>query len=185
MSKLANFIGFQLCWFACVLGAARGHEWAGPAAVALFLAVSLARRDSVARELAALALAAVIGTVVDTLELRMGWLAYAGTPLLGGLAPAWIVALWVVFAMTFDSSLAWLAGRRAWFAAFGAFGAPLSYWGGARLGALSFGEPLLESVLGISVCWGLALPLVSWVVERTRAGAAPPAAAGESGTPAH
>ncbi len=171
MSKLTNFVGFQLCWFACVLGAARGHEWAGPLSVALFLGWALLRVARPARELAALALAAGLGTVVDTLQLRMGWLAYAGTPIAGALAPAWIVALWVVFAMTFDSSLAWLARRRAWFAAFGAVGAPCSYWGGARLGAVTFGEPLWPSVLGISVCWGLALPLASWAVERLRGGA--------------
>ena len=168
MSKLANFVGFQVCWFACVLGAARGHEWLGPLSVVLFLGWALLRSGRVARELAALGLAAALGTVVDSVQLHMGWLAYSGTPLAGVFAPAWIVALWVVFAMTFDSSLAWLARRRAWFAAFGAVGAPFSYWGGARLGAVSFGEPLWPSICGISACWGLALPLASWLVERTR-----------------
>lgn len=171
MSKLANFVGFQACWFACVLGAARGMEWLGPLSVALFLGWALTRSNNVGSELASLALAAVLGTLVDTLQLQMGWLTYAGTPLAGVLAPAWIVALWVVFAMTFDSSLAWLARRRAWFAAFGAVGAPFSYWGGVRLGAVSFGEPLWPSILGISACWGAALPLASWALDRIRGGA--------------
>lgn len=171
MSKLANFVGFQVCWFACVLGAARGHEWLGPLSVALFLGWALTRSHDVARELASLALAAALGTVVDSVQLQMGWLSYAGTPLAGLLAPAWIVALWVVFAMTFDSSLAWLARRRTWFALFGAVGAPISYWGGARLGAVSFGDPLWPSILGISACWGTALPLASWLVERIRGAA--------------
>ena len=55
MSKLANFVGFQLCWFACVLGAARGHEWLGPLSVARFLGWALTRSHDVARELASLA----------------------------------------------------------------------------------------------------------------------------------
>jgi hypothetical protein len=41
VSKLTNFIAFQVCWFACVLGAAKGMEWIGPLSVALFLAWSL------------------------------------------------------------------------------------------------------------------------------------------------
>ncbi|MBM3989095.1 MAG: DUF2878 domain-containing protein [Planctomycetes bacterium] len=168
MSKLANFVGFQACWFACVLGAARGMEWLGPLSTSLFLGWALLRSHNAARELVSLALVAVLGTLVDSLQLHMGWLKYAGTPLAGVLAPAWIVALWIVFAMTFDSSLAWLARRRAWFAIFGAVGAPCSYWGGARLGAVSFGEPLWPSILGISACWGAALPLASWLVERVR-----------------
>ncbi len=168
MSKLTNFIAFQVCWFACVLGAAKGMEWIGPLSVALFLAWSLTLVASAKRELAALAAAAALGTFVDTVQLQMGWLVYQGAPLLGALAPSWIVALWVVFAMTFDSSLAWLTRRRAWFAAFGAIGAPFSYWGGVRLGAVEFGDPLWPSIAGISVCWGSALPLAAWLVERLR-----------------
>lgn len=168
MGKFANFVGFQACWFACVLGAAQGHEWIGPLAVLAFTALSLRGRAHVGRELLALAAAAVLGTLVDSLEVACGWLAFAGTPLAGRLPPAWIIALWVAFALTFDSSLAWLAGRRAWFALFGFVGAPLSYWGGVRMGALQFGEPLVPALVGIGVAWGVALPLVSWVVERLR-----------------
>lgn len=171
MSKLANFVGFQACWFACVVGAARDREWVGPLAVAAWCALWIARSTVPAREAAALAAAALVGTLVDTLEFQAGWLSYAGTPLAGALAPAWIVALWAVFASTFDSSLRWLARRRLGFALFGALGAPLSYWGGARLGALSFGEPLLPALAGIALCWGLALPLVAALGERLRAGA--------------
>jgi hypothetical protein len=180
VGKFANFVGFQACWFACVLGAAHGAEWLGPVVVLAFTALSLRGRANVARELGALAAAALIGTGVDTLELSLGWLTFAGTPLLGALAPAWIVALWVAFALTFDSSLAWLAGRRAWFAAFGFVGAPFSYWGGVRMGALEFGEPLLPSLVGIGVAWGVALPLASWVVERLRRPAGP-SSSGETG----
>jgi hypothetical protein len=168
VSKLANFVGFQACWFACVLGAARGVEWVGPVVVLVFTALSLRGRASVAKELLALAAAALLGLGVDSLEVACGWLTFAGTPLGGRLAPAWIVALWVAFALTFDSSLAWLAGRRTWFALFGFFGAPLSYWGGVRMGALEFGEPLFPALFGIGVAWGVALPLASWVVERLR-----------------
>jgi hypothetical protein len=168
VSKLANFVGFQACWFACVLGAAHGREWLGPVVVLVFVALALRGSPKRARELLALAGVALIGTVVDSLEVACGWLRFEGTLLAGVLAPAWIVALWVAFALTFDSSLAWLAGRRVWFGIFGLFGAPLSYWGGVRMGALEFGEPLLPALGGIGVAWGVALPLASWAFERLR-----------------
>lgn len=158
MSRLANFVGFQLCWFACVLGAARETHWLGPACVLGWCALHLARSRSPSRETLALLAVGACGLLVDTLQMHCGWLVYRGTPLAGLLAPAWILALWIAFATTYGSSLAWVA-RRTWLAAlFGTFGAPLSYWAGVRMGAVQFGEPLWSSIAGIAIGWGVAFP---------------------------
>ena len=168
MSKLTNFIAFQVCWFACVLGAAKGMEWIGPLSVALFLAWSLTLVASAKRELAALAAAAALGTFVDTVQLQMGWLVYQGAPLLGALAPSWIVALWVVFASTFESSLAWVTSRPWLNVAFALFGAPVSYLGGERLGSLEVLAPRTSALIGVGVLWAVALPLAALVYRRVR-----------------
>ena len=62
----------------------------------------------------------------------MGLLAYASPGPVHGLAPAWILALWMGFALTFNHSLHYVM-RRTWLAiALGAIAGPLSYWIASR-----------------------------------------------------
>lgn len=175
MSKLVNFIGFQLCWFACVLGAARGYAWLGPLAVLLWSAWCVRVAPRPAREASALVAVGALGALVGAVELGLGWLEFLGRAAAPGLAPAWILALWVAFATTFESSLQWVT-RRSWLlVAFALFGAPLSYLGGERLGALTVLAPRTVSLAGVGVLWALALPLAAWIHRRLRAGGLTPA----------
>lgn len=167
-AKFVNFIGFQVCWFACVFGAAAGHEWLGVAVVGLWSVACVLSHPNRARRVIALAAVALVGTAVDTLEMHAGWLHHAGTPLGGVFAPAWIVALWVAFATTYASSLAWLTRRLSWCALFGLFGAPLSYWGGVRAGAIEFGAPLTHSLIGVGITWAIGWPLSVALERRLR-----------------
>ena len=57
------------------------------------------------------------------------------------LAPAWILALWALFATTLTCSSRWLKNSLLGPRCFGALGGPLSYWAGMRLGALQFAAP--------------------------------------------
>jgi hypothetical protein len=141
MAGLANFLAFQLGWFACVLGAARGWPWAGTFAALLLVGAHLWRVRWSAAEGCLIAAAALLGAVGDTLLARTGWLRYAEGALLPGSAPVWIVALWMLFATTLRHSLAWLQRRPLLSAACGALGGPLAYLGGARLGALVVERP--------------------------------------------
>ncbi len=169
MSKLVNFIGFQACWFACVLGAAHEREWLGPLCVAAWSVYAVRSASRPGREALALAAVGLLGALVGVVELGSGWLAFRGSALAPGVAPAWILALWVVFASTFASSLAWITSRPWLNAAFALIGAPLSYLGGERLGSLSVLEPRTQALLGVGALWALALPLAAWVYERIRA----------------
>lgn len=169
MSKLVNFLGFQACWFACVLGAARGREWLGPLTVLLWSAwcVRLAARPM--REALALLAVGGLGALVGAVELGSGWLEFRGRAAAPGLAPAWILALWVAFATTFESSLQWVT-RKPWLlVVFSLVGAPLSYLGGERLGALTVLEPRSHALARIGVLWAFALPLAAWFHRRTAA----------------
>jgi hypothetical protein len=141
MAGLANFLAFQLGWFACVLGAARGWPWAGTLAALLLVGLHLWRTATPAAEWRLIGAAALIGAVGDTLLARSGWLQYAAGALLPATAPVWIVALWMLFATTLRHSLAWLQRRPLLSAVCGALGGPLAYLGGARLGALVVERP--------------------------------------------
>ncbi|WP_082368695.1 DUF2878 domain-containing protein [Piscinibacter sakaiensis] len=173
---LANAVVFQLAWFACVLGGAHGLPWLGPLAVAAMAAWHLgwvARPDP---ELRLVAAALALGLVFDALLLASGAIRFPSGHWLPGLSPYWMQALWVLFALTLNVSLRWLKGRLLLAAALGAVSGPLSFWGGARLGAATLVDrPLALGLLAVG--WGLAMPLLVGAATRWNGVAARRAAA--------
>ena len=166
MGRLGNFLSLQAGWFACVLGAAHGREWIGPAVALGLFALHLARHRAPRGELRLALVVTPLGWIVDSAQHAAGWIDYAGWSPLGGLAPLWIAGLWMLLATTLGSSLAWLVGR-PWLAlAFGALGGPLSYLGAERLGAVALGPERWTSLAGLAVTWGLALPALLALAER-------------------
>lgn len=87
-----------------------------------------------------------------------------GSPL-----PASIVALWLAFAATFSLSLGWLASRPRLAAAFALVGAPMSYLGAERLGAVAVTDgPLTLAAIG--AVWALTLPGAAFLYRRAGGG---------------
>jgi hypothetical protein len=157
MATFVNFILFQVAWFACVLGSARGFPWIGPVVVAGVAAYHLSRVPNLKAEFSLLALAAGIGAAFDSALAATGWLSYPSGQWHPLLAPYWIVALWVAFATTLNVSLNWLKGR-LWLAlAFGAVGGPLAYLAGAKLGGVAFHEPAL-ALTALAFGWASITP---------------------------
>lgn len=150
--NVVNAVLFQVAWFACVLGGARGNALWGLAAVSLLLTHS-ALLGNVRRDLLLAGGAAAVGFIVDTVWIRSGVLNYGGA----AVAPVWIVLLWVAVGLTLNHCLSmfkarpWLGGLLA------GLGAPLSYLGGERLGAVSIDEPW--QLLWISPVWLLLFAL--------------------------
>ena len=165
---LLNFAAFEIGWFACVLGAARHQGRLGLAITALILLGSLVlARRAWPRQLLLLALVALIGFVWDSALSYAGLTAYPGSFFGPLLAPVWIVALWALFAMTLDVSLRWLQGRTVIAMVLGAIAAPLSYYGGARLGAVSLPHPA-AALWAEGVGWGTMLPGLLLLARRIR-----------------
>jgi hypothetical protein len=136
-----NFVVFQLTWFSCVLGGAWGWPWAGVGAAAACVGVHGALSPDFVREAKLIAAAAVIGLLWDSALVASGLLVYPSGQLAAVLAPVWILALWVGFATCINVSLRWLKARLWLAAAVGAVAGPMSFWGGSRLGAVSFPDP--------------------------------------------
>jgi hypothetical protein len=158
MSRLLNFGMFYVGWLACVAGAGRGRLWLGPTVVAvLVMGHLLLTRDRV-REATLALVVGLFGFAVDTLQASAGLYVFSGTSTLPWLCPPWMVALWVLFATTLNSSMAWLRGRHRLAASLGAVCGPLSYAAGARLGAIELHPHAFVSLAGIAVVWGLAMP---------------------------
>jgi hypothetical protein len=165
MTVILNFIAFQAGWFASVLGAANGMPLLGPVVVAAVVALHLYLVRVPAAELRLLAAAALMGLLGDSLLLASGWIAYPNGEWLSGLAPYWIITMWLLFATTLNVSMRWMRGRYVIAAVFGAIGGPLSYLAGARLGAMTFVEQV-PAIAALALGWGVAMPLLTWLAER-------------------
>jgi hypothetical protein len=171
VSRVLNYLGFQLGWFACVGGAAHGRPWIGPAAAVLLIGLHLTTVANRGRELRRLAAVGAFGAVVESVAIVLGLYGYAGGWGVWWLAPAWIVALWVIMGATFESSLAWLSRKPRLAALCGAVGSPLSFAAGVRMGAAGFVAPAPVALAAIGVLWAAALPL-AFFVSRLAAGEA-------------
>ncbi|MDQ6619440.1 MAG: DUF2878 domain-containing protein [Pseudomonadota bacterium] len=160
-----NFAAFQLAWFACVAGAARGTPWLGVfvamAAVAAHASISARPR----RELVLVLVAIAFGAVYDSSIAALGWITYNSGEFVPGIAPHWILALWALFATTLNVSLRWLRGRRVAAALVGAVAGPLSYYAGERLGALVLVEPV-AATLALAVGWAIFTPVLIEIAQR-------------------
>jgi hypothetical protein len=167
LKGIVNYLGLQLGWLACAWGAAQGFVWLGPAVVAVHLGLHLWWSENRQREVFFIALVTLAGLVIDSVQKATGLVAYAADfPLLSWLAPAWIIAMWALFASAMSGSLQWLAGRYLLAALLGAIFGPLSYRAGAAMGAASF--PLGDGFsLGVlAAIWALVLPGLFWMHKR-------------------
>jgi len=165
MPVLLNFGLFQVGWFACVLGAAWGLPLAGTGiAVAIVTGHVLMARQPLL-EMKLLAIAAVVGLGFDSLLSLLGWIAFPAGVIVPGLAPHWMVALWLLFATTLNLSLGWLKRFPMLSVLFGAVGGPLAYYGGSRLGALSLVDPV-SALVALSIGWAVITPLLVQLARR-------------------
>jgi hypothetical protein len=165
MPLLANIILFQVGWFACVLGAARGLAWAGSLAALAICGVHLALARRPRSEAALLLIVVAIGFAWDSGIAALGLVHFADGGPWNNFAPYWMAALWLVFATTLNVSLRWLRGRVGLAAVLGALGGPLAYYAGARLGALEFSDP--AAGLAVQAAgWALLMPLLTRLAVR-------------------
>lgn len=164
MGPLANFLLYQVVWFACVMGAAAGQPWIGVGTALLVIALHLGLAHTAATELKIILLTGLIGALWETLLVSQGWVRYAGGGW-PGFAPMWIIALWLAFATTFNVSLRWLQGRHGLSAALGLIGGPLAWYAGSRMGALELPDLKLD-LLVIGVGWAVLMPLLLLMARR-------------------
>lgn len=165
MNLWINVVMFQIGWFACVLGGARGMPGIGAAVALAVVALHLFLAPQPKFELVLVLFAAALGIVADTLLIRGGWLTFDSGVIFSGVAPYWMVALWMNFATTINVSLHWLKQRPLLAIAFGALGGPLAYFAGAKLGAVTMSNPA-AALAAVGVVWALAMPLLLIIADR-------------------
>lgn len=165
LAVLANFALFQLGWSSCVVGAAHGLAWVGGCTVLLIVILHLYSAVQPMEALKLVMLVLLIGAVWDSSLMMTGWVHFNDGNFIPGVAPYWILALWALFATTLNVSLVWLHNRRLLTVLLGAIGGPLSYWGGARIGAITFVDPL-PALIALAIGWALLMLLLMAVARR-------------------
>jgi hypothetical protein len=158
-----NFIIFQACWFACVMGAAKNLGWLGPLLVLITvpLQIHLLTENHRAEILFAI-ICGISGSLLETLMI----VANVYSPVdqvWGQVCPPWMAALWFNFAMLVSISLAWLKGKYAAAAILGGLAGPVAYWGGEKLGALKVAATFNMGYMILAVMWAIALPLLVYL----------------------
>jgi hypothetical protein len=165
MSIFINFLAFQAGWFASVLGAANYMPWIGPAVVLAVVILHLRQAKRPELEAGLLVASGVIGLCFDSLLVSLGWVTYPSGLISSSFAPYWIVTMWVLFATTLNSSMAWLKGRHVLAAVLGAVAGPMSYIGGAKLGGIEFVEPG-GALVFLAIGWAAAMPVLITLAEK-------------------
>ena len=168
-SYAITFAVFQAAWFACVESAAHGVPAWGVAAVAAVVLAHVALAPRRVAELMLVAACLGVGFAWDGLMIQDQWIVYRSPGPLPSLAPAWILALWALFATTLSGPLRALQSRPAWSALLGAVGGPLSYLAAQRLGACAL-APGSEPVLALG--WGVLTPALLALARRLQSGPA-------------
>lgn len=161
--KWLHVAGMQGAWFAAALLASTPWHLVGAAANALVFVVHAVTSGALRRELVRGALALGLGLVVEAINQHLGNVAAEHATVLPAL---WLLSLWPVFAsaMRRGNSLEWLLPRFPLAAVLGAVAGPLSYSGGARLGALHLDGA--RSLVTIGLCWAVAMPALALLARR-------------------
>ncbi len=164
---LSNAIGFQLAWWACIAGAAYGYEWAAIGFCAVLAALHFSQVSKPRAELQLVTSTWLMGMAMDTILQLVGVIEFKGAAL-GPLSPYWLWVLWAMFAMTLNVSMAFLQHQPGWVCALlGAIFGPISYYGGAQVGAATGADTPAQWLL-IGLEWMLLMPLLIKLARRTQ-----------------
>ena len=124
---LLNIVGFQIGWFACVLGGANQLPWLGVLISCLVIIIHLLRTPDRAFECKFLGVAVIIGIIFDGIPQSLGWITFSSVTFWPDvLPPPWMIMLWALFASTMNISLSWLHDRKVLAMLIGAVAGPLS-----------------------------------------------------------
>ena len=159
--KLANAVGYQCVWLCCVVGAGSAHAWLGPLAACLFAVLMIVFGGKARSDLRMVVVAVPLGFAFDSALAASGCLHYAQAWPSTMLAPAWIGALWLGFALTLNHSLAFLRQKPMLSATLGLIGGPLAYFSAERgFHAVVIATPRLPAMLMLAIGWAILVPLL-------------------------
>ena len=169
MKNIFNILGFQVGWWACILGVSRGIPYLGPVVMLIFIAIHFYFFSRDLNELKLILFFAIGGTFIDTGIAYSGVLVYNGPYNFKYLvAPMWITAMWCGFVTTVNHSMAWLKNRWSFAFLLGAIFGPLAYITANKFGAIQFRSNIYTVFLILGLIWGASIPVIYWINAKIR-----------------
>ena len=162
--KLFNIVGYYLAWVALVSYASTAQYWIGMLCSALFVGLHFFLSSAKRQDLILMGRVVCIGLCVDGLLLYTGLFSFVDSaPVL--ILPSWLISVWLIFSLTLNYSLSWLQKSKFLAAFLGSVFAPLSYYTGSKLGAVTFSNPSLTLII-LAVIWSVLLPCLSYMASK-------------------
>ena len=152
-SKFLNIIVFNLLWVGLVLGRESLIQFTLPSLL-VYLACLLRIGDLKVHQIL---LPATIGITIDSSLTFFGIFIFPESSLI---IPFWLILLWINFSTTITLSLSFIGKNKLVAFGLGATALPFNYTVGERLGAVTFGEPYLFSILIIILVWSVSFPIL-------------------------
>ena len=163
-----NIIGFQICWWICVLFSTTNFSYLGPMIMLLYIGVHLLYiSDNNIKEFKLIFIAGLIGTIFDSLYIVFNIFSYSSSfSFLPLIVPLWITAMWAGFATTLNHSLFWI--NKNYYIAFlmGFIFGPISYLTGEAFKAIQFNTTIVNGLGILAISWGIAVPVVVYINRR-------------------
>ena len=155
-SKFLNIIVFNLLWVGLVLGRESLIHLTLPILL-IYLACLLRIGDLKVHQIL---LPAAIGITIDSSLTFFGIFIFPDSSLI---IPFWLIVLWINFSTTITLSLSFIGKNKLVAFGLGATALPFNYTVGERLGAVTFGEPYLFSILVLVLVWSVSFPILFMV----------------------
>jgi hypothetical protein len=152
-SKFLNIITFNLLWIGLVLGRNSLVYLTLPSLI-IYLACLLRFGDLKVHQIL---LPAAIGITIDSSLTFFGIFIFPESSLI---IPFWLIVLWINFSTTLTLSLSFIGKNKLVAFGLGATALPFNYTVGERLGAVTFGEPYLFSILILVLVWSVSFPIL-------------------------
>ena len=147
MDKLVNFVLFQIGWFSAVIGGATNRPWLGVLVIIAVVLIHLYRTFNIRAEATLIIIIAIMGGSLDSVFVYLNWISYPSGHIHESLTAYWIIAMWMSFSTTLNSSMAWLKKSHILAVIFGFFGPtrpvnPTSRQEEGRMGYILFCAPV-------------------------------------------
>ena len=152
-SKFLNIIVFNLLWLGLVLGRESLIYLTLPSLL-IYLACLLRIGDLKVHQIL---IPAAIGITIDSSLTFFGIFIFPESSLI---IPFWLIILWINFSTTLTLSLSFIGKNKLIAFGLGATALPFNYTVGERLGAVTFGDPYLFSILVLALVWSVSFPIL-------------------------
>jgi hypothetical protein len=154
--SLLSFATFNAGWWVCALGPRYEMEWLGPVSMPIWIGLHLYFTPVRAGEALFLASLGALGFVIDSLLIYGGLFHIVPET---QFAPAWLVCMWILLGLTFESML--MARRKLYMVcAIGVMSGPISYLFAQAVHILNYSEPKWLTISIHAAIWAALMPLL-------------------------